>query len=155
VAGDLPGGIAFDLLRSDYFDDHPLRTIADYSEVTMPNRLVVLDHEVQEDEMNTLKGLGYVGEGVAFDAGSTSGEYDFWAADERLVAGHIASEIVYYLLQGEQSLAEEALALIQANRPEAVKRAMVFSRQTWERLMERVPSGAIDPEPFEAFFAEQ
>lgn len=152
VAGDLPGEVATELLRPGFFEDQPMATVPDYAEVELPHREMTPDHAAQEDEMNTLRGLGYVGEGVAFDAGSQAGEYDFWAADERLVAGHIASEIVYHLIQGNVDLAQDALALAQARRPDVVWRVIAVSRHKIDSLMEQLPPGTLDAEPFVTFY---
>lgn len=155
VAGDLPGEVALDLLSPDYFADRPLQTVANYSHVTMPNRDFVLDSEVQQAEMEALKGLGYVGEGVDFDAAAAGGDYDFWAADERLIAGHIAGEIAYHLVRGNENLAEASFDLLRERRPEAAGRALNSMRHQLDRLEERLPPGALDPGPFERFLTEQ
>lgn len=152
VAGNLPGQIATELIRPGFFDEQPLQSVADYSGVTLPNREIVLDHDVQEDEMNTLKGLGYVGEGVEFDVSSVAGEYDFWGARDRLVAGHISSEIVYYLVKGSASLAQESFDLLKANRPDLELHVLAVSEKKFTMLMDRLPRGAMDAGPFEAFF---
>lgn len=154
VAGDLPGEVALDLLRPDYVANRPLQTVADYSHVTMPNREFVLDSEVQQAEMEALKGLGYVGEGVDFDAAAVGDDYDFWAAEEALIAGHIAGEIIYHLAQGNEGLAGESFALLLEHRPEAAPRALNMTRHHVDRLVERLPQGALDPGPFERFFTE-
>ncbi len=152
VSGELPGQVATGLLRPDFFEDQALATVADYSYVEMPHRESRPDTAAQEDEMNTLKGLGYVGEGVAFDADSVAGEFDFWGSDERLVAGHIASEVVYHLIQGNVDLAQDAVALMQERRPDSLWRVMALSQQKFDILMERLPEGAMDPAPFHTFF---
>lgn len=152
VAGELPGEVATGLLREDFLAEHPITSVADYSHVAMPLREIRLDRAVQEDEMNTLKGLGYVGEDVEFDVASRAGEYDFWAAEERLVAAHVSSEIFYYLLRGESALADAALDELLEHRPDAARRALIFTEHRFEGLMEGLPAGALDREPFESFF---
>jgi len=152
VAGELPGNVATGLLREGFLTDHPIQSVADYSFVAMPHGEVTLNHAGQEDEMNTLKGLGYVGEGVEFDVTSTAGEYDFWAADEPLVAAHMSSEIFYYLLRGETDLADEALDLLLQHRPDAAWRALVFTEHRFASLREGLPQGILDASTFESFF---
>ena len=152
VAGNLPGRVATELLRPEFLERRPLKSVADYSDITVSNREVSLDHDVQEEEMNTLKGLGYVGEGVEFDVASISGEYDFWAADIKLVTGHIASEIVYFLIQGNIESAQNVLDLLEKHRPDMVARATNVAGHRFNGLMERLPEGVIDPQPFESFF---
>jgi hypothetical protein len=155
VAGNLPGEIAMDLIRPEFFERHPLKTVADYSDVAMPNREVSLDHDVQEEEMNTLKGLGYVGEGVDFDVAPVSGEYDFWAARDRLVSNHMASEVFYYLTQGDAYLAQETFDYLKEQRPDLESRVILIVRHKFEILMERLPQGAMEAEPFETFLEKQ
>jgi hypothetical protein len=152
IAGDLPGNIAVDLLRPDAFKDRPLQSVSDYSHVPMPHLGMKPNEAVQEEEMEALRGLGYVGEGVTFDSESAAGEYDFWTTDADLLSGHIGGEIIYYLSQGDTDLAEEAYAEILEHRPDAAARAIRFSQAHFKRLMEGLPEGALDPAPFEAFF---
>ncbi len=152
VAGNLPGQIATNLITPGFFKRNPLKSVADYSEVELPNREISLDRDVQEDEMNTLKGLGYVGEGVEFDVASLSGEYDFWAANNRLISSHISSEIFYYLTQGDRELAQETFDELKLRRSDLVRRTLSIARTKFDILMDRLPAGAMDPAPFEAFF---
>ncbi|HKJ16037.1 MAG TPA: alkaline phosphatase family protein [Xanthomonadales bacterium] len=152
VAGNLPGQIATNLIRPEFFESQPLKSVADYSDVVLPNREIVLDQVVQEDEMNTLKGLGYVGEGVEFDVSSVAEGYDFWGARDRLVASHMSSEIVYFLLQHSDHLAQESFDLLKVNRPDLELRTLAVTEQKFDLLAQRLPPGAMDPVPFEAFF---
>jgi hypothetical protein len=153
VSGQLPGNVAVDLLRPGYFDDHPLQSVPDYSAVTVTQRQQGLNEEVQEEEMNNLRGLGYVGEGVDFDSGSSGDGYDFWQSSEALVSGNVMSEVVFFLLQGDVEAAQAVMALVHQNRPELLGRTLLLTRAKYRGLMERLPAGSIDPEPFERFIA--
>ncbi len=151
VSGELPGEVAYDLFKPEFFDNNPIKSVADYSQVEIPLRNVVLDQQVQEEEMDALRGLGYVGEGVEFDVSSAAGEYNFWGASERLVAGHIASEVMYYLLKGDTESAEFAYGLLEENRPDAVRRTWAYVWHKTDMLKQRLPEGSVDFTAADAF----
>lgn len=152
VAGDLPGQVAMDLIRPAFFERKPLTSVADYSGVEMINQAFELDHDVQEEEMNTLRGLGYVGEGVEFDVGSVAGEYNFWEADDHLVTNHVSSEVFYYLLQGDAAAAEDTFTMLINRRPDLEYDAFFYIRSKFLILMDHLPEGTLVTEPFQAFF---
>jgi hypothetical protein len=153
VAGDLPGRVVTELFRPDYFTERPLKTVDSYADVSIPRQDVTADVGNQEEEMNTLRGLGYVGEGATFDADQVSSDYDFWGANRQVVIAHLAGEIVFYLMQGNIESARSVLELARDNRPGIEKRILTAVRQRHQKLQKRVPPGTIAAEPFEAFLS--
>ena len=155
VAGELPGQVAMDLIRPELFERRPLKSVADYSHVPMTNQDFALNHAVQETEMETLRGLGYIGEGVEFDVGSVAGDFEFWSADDHLVTLHMSSEIFYHLTQGNVSLAEQAYELLRGKREDLAAQAVFATRSKLYILLDHLPEGTLDLESFLTFFANR
>lgn len=155
VAGDMPGSVATGLFRETYLVNHPIQSVRDYSRVAVDRIESSLDEAGQAKEMDALRGLGYVGGDVEFGLGEAEVEYDFWEAAERLVAGHIAGEILYYLIQDDFASADSVLRTLSEKRPDAARTSLFNAMHTLLRLDSRLPEGTLDSGPIMEFLQQR
>jgi len=102
------------------------------------------DQAAEQQNMSSLRGLGYVGDGVELAVDADAGEYDFWSAERRLIVREMMMEIVYYLLNDDLDMANESFALLAANRPDLVKTELRTIKYKFDELNSLLPEGDID-----------
>lgn len=151
VADEWPGRVEAKLLREDYLEDFPLQTIPNYAHLQVNRREDAVAEEAVSEDMSSLRGLGYVGEGVDVDAGAAQGDFDFWAASNKLVLRSMMDEIVYALMNGDAAQAESLYRQFAEKRPVQAGRLMVSVRGKFSRIMKQVPPDSIDRSALDAF----
>jgi len=109
VADDLPGDLNQNLFTERQLAEHvPTYTRGYKNTTTAVVQTADASREAQEDNVKSLQGLGYVGE--SFELGDTETQaFDFWAADQELVLQHLAGELSFNLLKGDDAAATEIL----------------------------------------------
>ncbi len=154
VSDELPGRLPRDLLTDEFLEDQPPRFVARYdSEWGSAAGGETTDAGADREEMESLKGLGYIGGDVEVAAQAGDREYDFWASSRQLIIGHLTGEAFYYLLQGDLEAAREVVQLAEANDMAlgpAIAARVEGKQGTFNRqLPEPLPHG----ETFDAFIA--
>jgi hypothetical protein len=154
VADEWPGRVETSLLRENFFEDYPLETVRNYRNIEVEQGEVGSDQAAEQQNMRSLRGLGYVGEGVELAADADAGEYDFWSAERRLIVREMMMEIVYYLLNGDIDVANESFALLAENRPDLVKTELLSIQYKFEELISLLPEGDIEVAAFDEFMSQ-
>jgi hypothetical protein len=152
VADEWPGRVETSLLREGFFQDHALETTRNFDHVEVALGTVDEDKEAEQQNMSSLRGLGYVGEGVALDAAATAGEYDFWSASGSRIVRQFTMEVVYHLLNGESEAADEAFELLAEHRPDLVRTQLLAIHLKHDELETLLPPGVLDSDLFTAFY---
>lgn len=145
IADTLPGGIEYDLLREEALDEQPPQYTEryDFGWRVVEGREV--DAEAQAEEMESLRGLGYIGEGVTL-GDAADGEYDFWSVEANLLVANLHGEVVYYLLRGDESAADAVANSLKRNAPHLLPLLLARTRAKVHSLRRDVP-GADDLAP--------
>jgi len=154
VSDQWPGRVETSLLRENFFDDHPLETVRNYQDIEVAQGKVGTDQAAEQQNMSSLRCLGYVGEGVELAADADAGEYDFWSAEPRLIVREIMMETVYYLLNGDLDAANESFALLVSNRPDLVKTGLQSIQFKFEELISLLPEGDVASAAFDEFMRQ-
>jgi predicted AlkP superfamily phosphohydrolase/phosphomutase len=154
VSDEWPGRVETSLLRESFFADHPLETVRNYQHIEVAQGEVGTDQAAEQQNMSSLRGLGYVGEGVELAADADAGEYDFWTAERRLIVREIMMEVVYYLLSGDLDAANESFALLASNRPDLIKIELQSIQFKFDELSSLLPEGDVDVAAFNQFLSQ-
>ena len=153
VSDEWPGRVPEALFRDGFFDDVPLRTVATLDDVGIELVENQATEATEEQSLESLRGLGYIGEGVELGADTHGGGYDFWRASDRLIIIQLHAEAVYYLLNGEAEVADQVVALLDSKRPDLVPQLLAWVRVKYRTLRQELPDGYFDAAPFDAFLS--
>lgn len=154
LSGELPGDVALDLLRPGFLDEHPIQPVADYASVRVLRESVDVDVAAEQEDMKTLRGLGYIGEGVDLTDTASSGEYDFWASSAEILSHNLMTEVVFYLLRGDADSARQRITEVEERRPDALDLTRARVAGKYLRMKEQLPEAYLDDAVFNAFFGE-
>jgi predicted AlkP superfamily phosphohydrolase/phosphomutase len=125
ISRELVAEVARRVFRDGYFDDAPVRRTDRYDprmrQVATAQELTV---EQQEEALEALKALGYVGgaETVAGSEGDVE-DIDFWQIESRLRRNVLLGEILYYLIEDDDAALARLMNEIAENDPELAKGA--------------------------------
>jgi len=128
IADTIPGSVNFQLLTESFLDRHPPRFVGSYDFGWQAVESQDMDQTAQAEEMESLRGLGYVGEGVTIGDRADDSGYNFWAASDELIASNLHAETVYHLIRGDAVAADEVVDAIQRNRPELLRPLLARTR---------------------------
>jgi len=151
ISNDLPGDIDERVLTEPFQQAHPAEYVSDYSDVAWSSSVGSVSQAAQEEAMDALQGLGYVGGDVELEQQGGLAEYDFWGADSKVIIPHLSGEVTYYLLRGRLDVAL-AIHRETADRDRRLGRKLrnhVRSRQ--ETLVERLGEDYFASAPFQAW----
>lgn len=154
VADELPGKVEARLLRPGYLEKHPLMSVPDYAQVTVERTSAALDAAAEDEDLASLRGLGYIGEGVVLDDSTATGDYDFWSTEKDTLAKVLATEVLYYLLEGDRESAEEIVALVRDRRPRLVEALIRRTSRKFSLMQRQLPKGYLDASTYRQFMAE-
>ena len=144
VSDEWPGRVEINLLRENFFEDYALETVRNYRYIDVAQGEVGTNQAAELQNMNSLRGLGYIGEGVELAADADAGEYDFWSAERHQIVRQMMMEIVYYLINGELDPANESFALLTSNRPSLAKFELRSIQFKFDELSALLPEGDMD-----------
>lgn len=146
ISDAIPGSIQHELL-SETFTAAVSPEFVDHYELDWnPVDSAETGLEAQRDEMESLRGLGYIGEGVSLSDGSSSEEFDFWSVEPQLLVRTLHAEIAYHLIRDDIAAAEEVISLIAARAPQRLPQLEPWVRAKIDWFRSRVP-GAEDIAP--------
>ncbi|MDZ7790990.1 MAG: alkaline phosphatase family protein [Xanthomonadales bacterium] len=134
IADTVPGSVNYDLLREPFLERQPPRFVERYDFDWQGVEPVKVDQATQAEEMESLRGLGYVGEGVTVGDGAGASGYDFWGVSERLLVANLHAEVVYHLIRGDIAAADEVVYALERNRPEMKSLLLARSQAKVEAL---------------------
>jgi hypothetical protein len=141
VSDELPGSIFYDLLAEDFLAESPPTFVAAYARDWQRAEGIEVDAAAEQDAMESLRGLGYVGDGVEF-GDATDGGAGFYDSEAGLVAVHVTGEITYHLLRGDVAAADAVMAELVRHRPELRKQVLARIRVKIDFFRDDVPAMA-------------
>lgn len=153
ISDELPGRLPRELLADGVLESRPPEFVARYEgrwrtaagdEAT--------DAAAEREEMESLKGLGYIGGDVEMAASGDASEYDFWAASRDLVISHLTGEALYYLLQGDLAAAKDVVRLAENNDSPVGLDLARRVRSKQRTLNREMPEPLDHAEAFDAFY---
>jgi hypothetical protein len=155
ISNDLPGDVDERVLTESFRRDHPAEYVSDYRDVTWSRTGGEgVSRAAQEETMDALRGLGYIGGDLELEEQGGLTEYDFWSADSGVVIPHLSGEVTYYLLRGRLDV---ALAIHQeaADRsPRLGRKLRNHVRSRFDTLVERLGEDYFADVPLQAWVDE-
>jgi predicted AlkP superfamily phosphohydrolase/phosphomutase len=152
VSDELPGAVHTALLTPDFLEENPIRGVTDYRDVIVQRGDVEVDLEAQAEDMNTLRGLGYIGEGVDLSADSDLAEFEFWAIEERLLITVVGSEIIFHLMKEDFESADAIAEALRIERPDLERHLYQFAEAKALQMSRQTPYEAIDLPLFKEYY---
>lgn len=150
LADDLPGSVPTAALRPDFFAEVGWRSVASYGPRDRAAGDVDVARTEQASEVESLRGLGYIGEG--FELGDREvARWDFYAAQPDVLIDHLVGEIVFALYGGHQQLARDRFEEARTRRPDVARGLAHRVAIAFEILDSRVDDGVPHEEGFRRF----
>lgn len=146
ISDAIPGSIQHELLSETFTSEVSAEFVDRYDLDWNPVDSVETGREAQQEEMESLRGLGYIGEGVSLSEDSASGDFDFWSVEPQLLVRSLHAEIAYHLIRDDVAAAEEIISLVAARAPERLPELEPWVRAKIEWFRSEVP-GAEDIAP--------
>lgn len=140
ISDSLPGVTEYDLLSESFVERQPPRYTERYDFGWRAMEAQEIGAEEQAAEMESLRGLGYIGEGVTL-GDAAAGDLDFWSASADLAVSNMHGEVVYHLLEGDISAADEAVNALKRNAPHLLPQLLARARAKVHSLRRDVPGG--------------
>jgi hypothetical protein len=152
ISDELPGELDYRLFREGYFEQHPIQTVSHYP-FQQTEVQATTDEQAQVETVQSLKGLGYVGEG--FELGDRdASDADFWQTEANLLASHLTGELVYWILRDDVSTAISVLSMIWKERPDVAVHMPSRAQTEFEAIAEQLAADAL-PESAMVSFRQQ
>jgi len=139
VSDELPGVVYRELLKEDFLEQAPPQFVSSYRRSSDAEGRLEIDDSIESDEMEALRGLGYVDDGVQFSGSTEQRDYDFWSSKGEIVAYHMIGEITYALIQGDVVTADSLVREIDRNLPQLRRRVLVGTDRKIDFFREDVP----------------
>lgn len=141
ISDAIPGSVAYSLLSEDFTDENPPRFVASYDFGWNAPSAEQADAEAQAEEMESLRGLGYIGEGVTLADSAAQGDFDFWSVDANLLVSNLHGNIVYHLIQENRAAADAAVNSLTRNAPHLLPQLLARVRAKVHSLRRELPDG--------------
>lgn len=141
ISDAIPGSVAYSLLAESFTADNAPRFVERYDFGWNAPEGQDAGTQAQSEEMESLRGLGYIGEGVTLADSSTDGEFDFWAADVNLLLGNFHGNVAYHLIRENRAAADAATTVFKRNAPELLPHLVARVRAKIRSLRRDVPGG--------------
>lgn len=141
IADTVPGNVEYGLLSENFSDKNPPEYIDRYDIGWRPVDSQEVDSESQREEMDSLRGLGYIGEGVTLSDGAGDRGAGFWSADAKLIVRTLHGDATYYLLQDDISAADEVANELLRNAPHLMPQFLARVRAKIHSFRRDVPGG--------------
>lgn len=141
ISDSIPGSVAYSLLSEDFTDDNAPRFVANYDFGWNAPSAQEADSEAQAEEMESLRGLGYIGEGVTLADGAAGGDFDFWQVEANLLVSSLHGNIVYHLVQEDRAAADSDVNALKRNVPELLPQLLARVRAKVHSLRRELPDG--------------
>ena len=153
ISDELPGTLDFRPFRHGFFKDHPLQTTKSYPPRSQQSDAGQISEFDQQEVVQSLKGLGYVGDG--FELGQREGgEYqDFWNAEQQHVMFQITGELVYWVIKEQVDVAIQILNLTWQHRPDVARSLINRARTEFAVIGERFEDGFLPTAALDDFLA--
>ncbi len=113
VSDELPGEVAESLFRPGFLEDHPLERVEAWNLRWEPGEHAPVDAAAEEEALDVLQGLGYIGDVELDVEAAPVKELDFWGIRRTRRESVLAGEMAYLFLRGR---GDEAYALLELAR---------------------------------------
>jgi len=155
ISNDLPGDIDERVLTESFRQAHPARYVSDYRDVTWASSGGKdLSRAAQQEAMDALRGLGYIGGDVELEQRGGLAEYDFWSADTGVIVPHLSGEVTYYLLRGRLDVALAIHREATERDPRLGRKLRNHVRSRFHTLVERLGVDYFADVPLQAWVDE-
>lgn len=155
ISNDLPGDIDERVLTESFRQAHPARYVSDYRDVEWASSdRKDLSQAAQEEAMDALQGLGYIGGDVELEEQDALEPYDFWGADSSVIVPHLSGEVSFYLLRGRLDVALAIHKEAIAHDPRLGRKLRIHVRSRQETLVDRLGEDYFRGVPFQAWMEE-
>lgn len=141
ISDAIPGSIAYSLLSEDFSNENAPRFVERYDFGWNAPSAQEADAQAQAEEMESLRGLGYIGEGVTLADRSSGGEFDFWNVGANLLVDNLHGNVAYYLIQENRAAADAATNDLKRNAPHLLPQLLARVRAKIHSLRREVPNG--------------
>lgn len=141
ISDAIPGSVAWSLLSESFTEDNAPRFVERYDFGWNVPSAEQADAEAQAEEMESLRGLGYIGEGVTLADSSTGSEFDLWQVDANLLVGSLHGNVVYHLISENRAAADAATNALKRNKPELLPQLLARVRAKVHSLRRELPEG--------------
>ncbi|NEZ04128.1 alkaline phosphatase family protein [Wenzhouxiangella sp. XN201] len=141
ISDEIPGSVAYALIAEAFSEERSPHFVERYDFNWNAPGAQEVDADAQAEEMESLRGLGYIGEGVTLADASSAGEFDFWGAETRLLVGNLHGNVVYYLIQENRAAADAATNALKRNAPHLLPQLLARVRAKVHSLRRELPDG--------------
>lgn len=141
ISDAIPGSVAWSLLSEAFTEDNAPRFVERYDFGWNAPSAEEVDEEAQAEEMESLRGLGYIGEGVTLADSSAGSEFDLWQVDANLLVGSLHGNVVYHLIGENRAAADAATNALKRNKPELLPQLLARVRAKVHSLRRELPEG--------------
>ena len=154
ISNDLPGDIDERVLTESFQQAHPAEYVSDYGDVTWGSSGGAVTQAAQEETMEALQGLGYIGGDAELEDQGGLTEYDFWSADSSVIVPHLSGEVSYYLLRGRLDVALAIHREAAQRDPRLGRKLRNHVRSRQDTLVDRLGEDYFANVPFQAWVDE-
>lgn len=141
ISDAIPGSVAWSLLTEAFTDDNEPRYVPRYDFGWNAPAAQRADAEAQAEEMESLRGLGYIGEGVTLADSSAQREFDLWQVEANLLVGNLHGNVVYHLIRENRAAADTFVNSLKRNKPELLPLLLARVRAKVHSLRRELPDG--------------
>jgi len=153
IADTLPGEVAYALLSESFIEKQPARFVPAYDFGWHGVERERADAAAQAEEMESLRGLGYIGEGVTLADDNQTGDFDFWSVEANLLVSNFHGNIVYHLIKNDRMAADAATHALKRNAPHLLPQLLARVRAKVHSLRRELPDGSALAPGLEAYVA--
>lgn len=141
ISDEIPGSVAYSIIAEAFSEDRSPRFVDRYDFNWKAPGAQEVNADAQAEEMESLRGLGYIGEGVTLADSAPGDEFDFWNAETSLLVGNLHGNVTYYLIQENRAAADAATNALKRNAPHLLPQLLARVRAKVHALRREVPDG--------------
>lgn len=141
ISDSIPGSVAWPLLAEGFTDENRPRFVANYDFGWSAPDAEEADSGAQAEEMESLRGLGYIGEGVTLADSAAEGDFDFWRVEANLLVGNLHGNIVYHLIRENRAAADAEVNALKRNAPHLLPLLLARVHAKVHSLRRELPDG--------------
>ncbi len=153
ISDELDGRFEKGVFRQGFLEEHPPRRVPAYDVGWSFEGDGVVSEEAEEEALDTLKGLGYIGDELEVGAADTLGELDFWATAPGIRDTALTGEVLHHVLKGDGEGARAVLELVREHDADAATSIAGRALNTlgaMERALGKEPGALANPEVLRA-----
>lgn len=134
LSEELPGSVPEEVVREGFLARHPLRWTAAYDIEKTVVDVAASNQEVDEERLEQLKALGYIGSSTRPGGRNGEDELDFWSIERRLRREALEGELLFHLMRGDTKAMTELMAVVRERDPGLAGTLPDLVKQSAKRL---------------------